>query len=83
MSETMLGTPAAEQVDHPSHYNQGNIEVIDFIEDQRLDFTLGNAIKYICRAPYKGKQLEDLEKARWYLDHRIQELTDPKRLSNG
>jgi len=85
MSETMLGTPA-EQVDHPSHYNQGKIEVIDFIEDQRLDFTLGNAIKYICRAPYKGKPLEDLEKARWYLDHRIQELSnslDKGGLSNG
>ena len=39
-----------------------------------MDFTLGNALKYICRAPYKGKQLEDLKKARWYLDHRIQEL---------
>ena len=42
-----------EKVDHPSHYNAGRIEVIDFIEDQNLNFNLGNAVKYISRAGTK------------------------------
>lgn len=42
-----------DAVDHPAHYNTGSIEVIDFIEDQRLGFHLGNVVKYICRAPHK------------------------------
>ena len=62
-----------EQVNHPSHYNQG-IEVIDIIERWGLNFSLGNAIKYILRSPYKGKQIEDLEKARWYIDREINRL---------
>ena len=60
-------------VSHPSHYNQG-IEVIDIIESWDLNFSLGNAIKYILRSPYKGKQIEDLEKARWYIDREINRL---------
>lgn len=57
---------------NPSHY-QGKIEVIDFIEDKGLDFHLGNAVKYIARAGKKDpdKILEDLKKARWYLDRAI------------
>ena len=62
-----------EQVNHPSHYNQG-IEAIDIIESWDLNFSLGNAIKYILRSPYKGKQIEDLEKARWYIDREIERL---------
>lgn len=61
-------------VDHPSHYNRGKIEVIDFIEDQGLSFHLGNVIKYIARAGSKGNKLEDLKKARWYLDRYINEV---------
>ena len=64
-----------EQVNHPSHYNQG-IEAIDIIESWELNFSLGNAIKYILRSPYKGKQIEDLEKARWYIDREINRLKD-------
>ena len=64
-----------EQVDHPSHYNQG-IEAIDIIESWDLNFSLGNAIKYILRSAYKGKQIEDLEKARWYIDREINRLKD-------
>ena len=60
-------------VSHPSHYNQG-IEAIDIIESWDLNFSLGNAIKYILRSPYKGKQIEDLEKARWYIDREINRL---------
>ena len=62
-----------ENVNHPSHYVQG-IEPIDVIESWGLNFSLGNVIKYTLRAPYKGKQIEDLEKARWYLDREIKRL---------
>lgn len=58
-------------INHPSHYTRGKIEVIDFIEDQQLPYHLGNVIKYISRAGYKGDKLEDLKKARWYLDRYI------------
>lgn len=64
------------QVDHPSHYNSGSIEVIDIIEDQipGTGFHLGNAIKYICRAGKKAgvDPVTDLEKARWYLNRAIE-----------
>ena len=61
-------------VNHPSHYNKGKIEVIDFIEDQGLSFHLGNVIKYVTRAGAKGDKLEDLKKAQWYLDRYINEV---------
>ena len=56
-------------VNHPSYYNTGSIEVIDFIEDQKLNFHLGNAVKYIIRAGKKNgeKEIEDLQKAKWYI----------------
>ena len=60
-------------VNHPSHYNQG-IEPIDIIESWDLNFSLGNAIKYILRAPYKNNELEDLEKAKWYHERAIKRL---------
>lgn len=67
-----LELPKQEDViNHPSHYTRGKIEVIDFIEDQQLPYHLGNVIKYIARAGYKGDKLEDLKKARWYLDRYI------------
>ena len=62
-------------VNHPSHY-QGKIEVIDFIEDHNLNFNRGNAVKYISRAGKKdiNKDVEDLEKAVWYLKHEIERV---------
>jgi len=57
---------------NPSHYRQGNIEVIDFILDQKFSYLEGNVIKYISRYKYKNG-LEDLNKARWYLDLLIEE----------
>lgn len=63
-----------DAVNHPSHYTRGKIEVIDFIEDQQLPYHLGNVIKYIARAGHKGDKLEDLQKARWYLDRYINEV---------
>lgn len=61
-------------VDHPKHYNQGTIEPITFIEDQKLGFHLGNVVKYICRSKYKGNEYEDLLKALWYLERHIQNV---------
>jgi hypothetical protein len=58
-------------IDHPSHYNQGKIEVIDAIEDWRLGFHEGNIVKYVARSSYKGNRLQDLEKALWYLERLI------------
>lgn len=58
-------------INHPSHYNQGKIEVIDFIEDQDLGFHLGNAVKYICRCRFKGDVATDLEKAVFYIQRYI------------
>jgi hypothetical protein len=60
------------KIDHPEHYNSGTIEVIDFIEDQRLGFHLGNAVKYISRAGRKDDALEDLRKAEWYIRRKIE-----------
>lgn len=67
-------------VNHPEHYNAGKIEVIDFIEDQGLNFHLGNVVKYIARAGRKKsgnlssieKTIQDLEKAEWYLHRYIE-----------
>jgi hypothetical protein len=61
-----------ENVDHPEHYNQGEFEVIDVIEDWNLGFHLGNAVKYIARAQYKGNELEDIKKAIWYLNRHME-----------
>lgn len=63
-------------VNHPSHYTDGKIEVIDFIEDKGLNFHRGNAVKYIARAGKKNpaKEVEDLKKAVWYLNREIQRM---------
>lgn len=71
-----------DPVNHPSHYNRGRIEVIEFLEDQQLDFHLANAVKYICRAGHKDRDCveQDLEKAIWYLRRRIELFKpDPRR----
>ena len=71
----------SDMVNHPSHYTDGNIEVIDFIEDKRLNYHRGNAVKYICRAGKKDPALEveDLQKAVWYINREIQRLTAQKQ----
>ena len=65
-----------DEVNHPAHYTMGKIEVIDFLEDQKLGFHEANVVKYICRARYKDQELQDLKKARWYLDRRIEQLEE-------
>ena len=70
-----------DMVNHPSHYTDGNIEVIDFIEDKKLNYHRGNAVKYICRAGKKdpAKEVEDLQKAAWYINREIQRLEAQKQ----
>jgi hypothetical protein len=68
-----------ERVDHPSHYNKGKFEVIDVIHDWGLDFSEGNVIKYVARSKLKDDRLEDLKKARWYLDYLIKSIEDDKK----
>jgi len=61
-------------IDHPSHYTSVSdpaYETINVIEAWNLGFHLGNCVKYISRAGKKGSRLEDLKKARWYLDREI------------
>jgi hypothetical protein len=60
----------------PSYYKRGTIEVWTFIRDQQLNFHLGNAIKYICRAGYKDNKQEDLKKAIHYLQNELDNETN-------
>ena len=75
-----LADSGGSVVSHPKHYNAGKIEVIEFIEDQKLGFARGNAIKYIARAGKKdpSKEIEDLEKAQWYLTRELELLRAAK-----
>ncbi len=58
-------------INNPSHYINGGIETWDVIEAWKLNYNLGNVVKYISRADHKGSKLEDLKKARAYLDREI------------
>lgn len=60
-----------DNVNSPTHYNIGKIEVIEAIEDWKLNFNLGNAIKYIARCEHKENKKQDLEKAKWYIEREI------------
>lgn len=65
-----------DPVNHPAYYCDGGIETIDYILAKNMDFLLGQVCKYISRAGKKdpGKELEDLEKAQFYLSRKIQAL---------
>jgi hypothetical protein len=67
-----------EMVNHPNHYGGKNnpYEAIKVIDAWKLGFSLGNTVKYISRAgkKHKDKELEDLKKAKFYLDHYISQL---------
>lgn len=71
----------SNNVNHPEHYTKGGTEVIDVIEyltskyPPSIRYSLGNVIKYICRAPYKGKEGEDLNKGHWYLSRCMSDIT--------
>lgn len=61
-------------IDHPKHYRPGPFEAINVIEAWGFGFNLGNCLKYLARHTLKGSPLEDLKKARWYLDREIQSM---------
>lgn len=70
-----------DTVNHPSHYNFGDIEVVDFIEqvtkhyNSDVAYHIGNAIKYISRAPHKNGK-EDIAKAKWYIERAFDKWED-------
>lgn len=68
-----------DNINSPKHYTAGKYEVIDVIEDWDLNFRLANAIKYIARHKHKGKPLEDLEKALWYLQREVDQWKSPSK----
>lgn len=67
----------SDNVNHPRHYTEhpSGVECIQITE--HMGFNLGNAVKYIWRADLKGKQVEDLKKAVWYINREIE------RINNG
>ena len=69
-----------EKINHPVHYNSGKFEAIDIIDSagHAEGFCMGNAIKYLMRAKHKENYLEDLKKARWYLDYWIKVVEENK-----
>ena len=73
LSVTTSNQPVSDNVNHPAHYKVGGIETIDFIEAKKLNYRLGNVVKYITRADHKGERLENLRKAKWYLDREIEQ----------
>lgn len=71
-------TVSDDPVSHPAHYTYGTIETIDFIEDKELNFARGSAVKYIVRAGKKDNEIQDLEKAKWYIEREIGRLKKEK-----
>ena len=73
-------TKQNDVISHPSHYTQG-IECMDYIESHKLNYARGNVIKYVTRAGLKdaSKEVEDLEKARWYLDRELERVRKAKK----
>ena len=67
-----------DPVNHPQHYRVGEVECIDYIQQQLgtgvRDYLRGQIYKYMHRHQYKGAEVEDLKKARWYIDKLIYEL---------
>jgi hypothetical protein len=77
------GIVSEDMVEKPAHYNTGGIECIEYLKDNMswegyTGYLEGNCKKYMHRWRYKTKPLEDLKKARWYLDRLISELDDDK-----
>ncbi len=66
--------PSANVIEQPPHYTHSEHEMSDVVEAWGLNWPLGNVIKYICRCFHKGKAVEDLKKARWYLNREIARL---------
>ena len=71
LSELAKASATPDMVNSPPHYKSGGIETIDFIEAKKLNYNLGNVVKYITRADLKGNRKQDLAKAMWYLQREI------------
>ena len=74
------GNMVEDNVNSPSHYKYGKKETIDVIQDCMTDdeyhgYLKGNVLKYVSRYKFKGEPLQDLEKAQWYLNRLIKEVT--------
>lgn len=64
----------SNNVNHPDHYQLGGLETIKIIDatvDDPYSFAIGNVLKYVTRAGHKDNTIEDLRKARWYIDHAL------------
>lgn len=74
----LISNPAmAYAVNHPSHYTEGSVECIEAIEssmskDEFLGYLRGNVMKYLWRYRLKGREIEDLKKAQWYLNRLVE-----------
>jgi hypothetical protein len=73
---TTFSKDSDKNVDHPNHYRPGTYEAINVINAWELNFSLGNAVKYICRAGRKdpNKEIEDLKKAIFYIQSEIDRI---------
>ena len=80
LDATMHLVEEPSNVDHPNHYRASSgVEAIEAIEAWALNFNLGNVVKYVCRAGLKaGTPKEDLEKALWYLQRELANISDAK-----
>lgn len=69
-----MDKPENDVVNHPQHYTShpSGVECISVTE--HFNFNIGNAMKYLWRAGLKGRQVEDLEKARWYVERELSRL---------
>lgn len=84
IQDLMNSIKKKEAVNNPDHYGGANnpYEAIKVIEAWVLNFNLGNAVKYISRAGKKDDIVQDLKKARWYLDREIQNLEKEKKIGD-
>ena len=76
----MLESVTMSKVNHPKHYNTGKVEVIDAIDSWGMGFCDGNVIKYVARHKFKGRPIEDLKKAKWYLERLIKKYEQDKSI---
>jgi len=65
-----------DPINFPEHYTQGGVDTFDFIKAKGLTYEEGNVVKYVVRSRHKGKRLEDLKKAKWYLEKAIKEAEE-------
>jgi len=74
----------SEAVNHPKHYGgkDNPLEVINIINHYKLNFELGNLIKYVLRADNKGNRKQDLQKALWYLQYELNKDENDARNTN-